>query len=162
MKLRSVISTAAMILSVQAVAADPEYVMSCEEIASRLEREVTAEARERYKDLRGSCLGVVDRDGALYLHTKMVVRRVSGSRVTIYVPANDTTIEVTPDSSARVILGGQKVRPRDLVRGQELNLYVSVDAITEPVIEEVLMPTEEEEELVPAPAAAAVALPTTG
>jgi hypothetical protein len=61
-----------------------------------------AAAKERFADLSGSCLGVVDRDGALYMHTKMVVRRVRGNKVTLYLPATDTTLEITPDSDARL------------------------------------------------------------
>jgi len=71
------------------------------------------------------------------------------------------------DANMRVDIAGQKVRPQHLTRGQELDLYVSVDRFTqpipagEPMINEVLMHTETEE-LAPAPAEEAVALPTTG
>jgi hypothetical protein len=47
-----------------------------------------------------------------------------------------------------------------LSRGQELNLYVPVSAITQPVIHEIAF--DDEEELTVVPAAAVAALPTTG
>ena len=90
------------------------------------------------------------------------MRRVRGNSVTLYIPANDSTITVSPDSDARVRIAGRKVRPRDLSRGQELNLYVSVDRFTQPVIDEIMLHTEEDEELVAAPAEPTPALPTTG
>lgn len=120
-----------------------------------------AAAKERFADLSGSCLGVVDRDGALYMHTKMVVRRVRGNKVTLYLPATDTTLEITPDSDARLLINGRKVRPRTLVRGQELSLYVSIDKFTQPIIDEIVLPTDTDE-LVAAPAQLVAALPTTG
>jgi hypothetical protein len=167
MKLVKMILVTSALLGTQAFAADPVYVMNCGDLVTKLNLEATAAAKERFRDLKGSCLGVVDRNGALYMHTKMVVRRVSGSSVTLYVPANDSTIVVKPDASMRVDIAGQKIRPRDLARGQELDLYVSVDRFTqaipagEPMINEILMPTETEE-LAPAPAEEEVALPTTG
>ena len=162
MKIKSAILAITLgAVSFQTIAADPDYVMSCEDVITQLNREVTDEGRARFADLAGSCLGVVDRDGALYMHTKMVVRRVRGNSVTLYIPANDSTVTVSPDSDARVEIGGRKMRPRDLSRGQELNLYVSVDKFTQPVIDEILLHTEDEE-MVSAPAEPTPALPTTG
>lgn len=63
MKLRTLVTLAAAVMSFQAMAAT-EYVMSCDDVISQLNREATAEAKERFADLSGSCLGVVDRDGA--------------------------------------------------------------------------------------------------
>lgn len=161
MKIRMLATAVAATISFQAFAEEQEYVMSCAELAADMSLEITDEGRERFANLAGSCMGIVDRDGALYMHTSMVVRRVRGNTVTLYIPANDTTIEVEPDSDARVDIGGQKMRPRDLSRGQELDLFVSVDKFTQPVLDEIMMPTESGE-LVPAAAAPAAALPTTG
>jgi hypothetical protein len=160
MKLRIALTAATALMTFNAIA-DNHYDMSCDDIATQLNREATEAGKERFADLAGSCLGVVDRDGALFMHTKMVVRRVRGNKVTLYIPANDSTIVVSPDSSARVMIAGRKVRPRDLARGQELNLYVSVDKFTQPVIDEILMQSSSDE-LVAAPAEKAMALPTTG
>jgi hypothetical protein len=159
MKLRIALTAATALMSFNAMA-EIDYVMSCEDVATQLNREATAAGKERFANLTGSCLGVVNRDGALYMHTKMIVRRVRGNKVTLYIPANDATVEVSPDSDARVLIAGRKVRPRDLTRGQELNLYVSVDKFTQ-TIDEIVMPSSSDE-LVSAPAEAAMALPTTG
>ena len=158
------IRTAMMLsmLVVSGTAFAQEYAMSCEDVISKLNREATAAAKERFADLAGSCLGVVDRDGDLYMHTNVVVRRATGRSVTLYVPATDRTFVVETDSSARVVVAGRKMRIRDLNRGQELSIYVSVDEFTEPVIDEVAFETEAEEELVVARATIARALPTTG
>jgi len=157
----TVLLTAAMFASSTAVA-QQDYVMSCSDVITKLNREATPEAKARFADLRGSCLGVVDLgDNNRYMHTKMIVRRSTRSKVTLYLPATDRTFDVTPDASARVLINGRKVRPRDLVRGQELDLYVSVDAFTREVIDEIALPTETEE-LVSSPAVLVPALPTTG
>jgi hypothetical protein len=157
--LRTVIFIFAGAISANVMAA--EYTMSCEEVITKLNREATDAAKARFADLSGSCMGVTERDGALYMHTKVVVRRVRGNRVTLYLPATDRTFEVTPDASSRVEIAGRKIRPRDLSRGQELNIYVSVDKFTEEIIDEIVFETEEEE-FVAAPAVIAPALPTTG
>ena len=135
--------------------------MTCDEVITKLNREVTGEAKERFADLEGSCLGVVDRDGELFMHTNVTVRRVTNSTVVLYVPATDRTFTVRPDSSSRVTVAGRKMRPRDLQRGQTLSIYVSVDQFTSPIIEEVAFVTETEE-IVVAPAVIVPALSTTG
>ena len=147
------------LLSTNALA--QEYVMSCDEVVTKLDREATAEAKERFADLRGSCMGVVDRDGELYMHTKLVVRRVRGDNITFYLPATDRTFTTRPDAAARANIAGRNVRARDLVPGQELNIYVSVSEFTQPVIRTVHWETETEE-IVAAPISTVAALPTTG
>jgi len=167
MKKVAAIALLASVFAVPAIAQDQEYVMTCDEVMTKLNREATAEAKERFADFKGSCMGVVDRDGALFVHTKMVVRRVSGNTVTLYLPATDSTVRVRPDSNSRVMIEGRKVRPRNLSPRQELDLYVSVDRFTqpipadEPMINEVMMLTEGDD-LVAAPAEEVQAMPTTG
>ena len=157
--IRTVMFTAVAVLSANAFAV--EYTMSCDDVITKLNLEATGEAKARFADLEGSCLGVVERDGNLYMHTKMVIRSVRGNNITIYLPATDRTFTVRPDTSSRVVIAGRKIRPRDLSRGQELNIYVSVDEFTQPIIDEVAFETEPDE-FVLAPAAMAAALPTTG
>ena len=147
-------------LSVNALAV--EYTMSCDEVITKLNREATEEAKARFADLEGSCMGVVERDGELLMHTKMVVRAVRGNEITIYLPATDRTFKVDADPKSRMVIAGRKVRPRDLNRGQELNIYVSVEEFTQPIIEEVVFETEEPEVLIVVVAVPAPALPTTG
>lgn len=151
----------AALMSFSVYAQEREYVMSCDEIVTQLNREATDEAKARFANLAGSCLGVVDRDGQLFMHTNVVVRRVRGNNVTLYLPATDRTFEVDADPSSRVVIAGRKVRPRDLSRGQELNIYVPVEEFTQPIIDEVAFVTEEDD-IVVAPAVVAAALPTTG
>jgi len=138
-----------------------EYVMTCDEIVTKLDREATAEAKARFADLRGSCLGVVDKNGELFMHTKMVVRRVRGNNVTIYVPATDRTFTVRPDMAARVNIGGNKVRARNLTQGQEMNLYISVAEFTQPIIHAIHWETDTDD-FVATPVVVEAALPTTG
>ena len=147
------------LLSTNALA--QEYVMSCDEVVTKLDREATAEAKERFADLRGSCMGVVDRDGELYMHTKLVVRRVRGDNITFYLPATDRTFTTRPDPAARANIAGRNVRARDMVPRQELNIYVSVSEFKQPVIRTVHCETETEE-IVAAPLSTVAAQPTTG
>jgi hypothetical protein len=51
---------------------------------------------------------------------------------------------VQADSSQRVLIGGKKTRVRDLVRGQEIRIYLSVSQFAKPDIEEVAFITEED------------------
>ncbi len=102
----------------------------------------TNEALERFPDLAGACEGIVDRDGELYAKFTAVVRRVSGNNVTLYLPATEHTFRVRPDSSHRVLVEGRKTRVRDLVRGQELHIYLAVNEFAKLDIEEVAFVTE--------------------
>ena len=96
------------------------------------------------------------------MHTEIVIRRVRGNVVTIYVPATDRTFEVNTQSNTRVKIGSNRVRVSTLSRGQALNIYVPVDEFTQPIIDEVAFETDVEDEIIIAPAVLAPALPTTG
>jgi hypothetical protein len=158
---RVVTTLAVALFSTNAMAV--EYSMTCDEVITKLNLEATAAAKERFADLKGSCLGVVDRDGDLYMHTQVVVRRSSAQRVTLYLPATDRTFDVTPDSGQRIPIAGRNVRVASLARGQELNIYISIDQFMQPIIEEVAFePVEEVDIIVVVPAVIAPALPTTG
>ena len=139
-----------------------DYVMSCDDVVEKLNREATAAAKDRFADLEGSCLGVVDRNGALYMHTSAVVRRAGKQSVTLYLPATDRTFKINPKPESRVIMDGRKVRPSTLRKGDKLDIYVSVDAFTKPVIQAVALPTGETGKIVEVPAERVAALPTTG
>jgi uncharacterized protein (TIGR03382 family) len=99
----------------------------------------SAEALERFKDLKGACEGVVERNGELYGLFKAIVRRSSSRSVVLYLPATDHTFTVEPQSDARVLLGGEKTRPRDLVRGQEIRIYLSVSSFATPDVQEIVL-----------------------
>ncbi len=120
----------------------------------------TSAAIERFPELIGACQGVVDINDALYGKFEAVVRRVSGRNVTLYIPAVDRTMRVSPPNNARVEIGGRKVRVRDLLRGQELSIYLAVSEFAEPVIDELAFLTEENT-IVSADAESVAALPTT-
>ena len=120
----------------------------------------TPEALERFPNLRGACEAVVERNGELYGQFKVVVRTGGSQRMTVYIPATDKTVTINPDPSARVLLDGRKVRPRDLRRGDEVSIYLSVAEFAEPAIDDVFMVTDAdvliEHDVVPT-----AALPTT-
>ena len=120
----------------------------------------TAEALERFPDLKGACEAVVERDGELYAKFVAVVRRANNRSVTLYLPATEHTFTVRPDSDARVLLGGRRSRIGDLVRGQEVRIYLSTSQLASPNIEEVTFVTEEQV-LVVQRVTPAAALPTT-
>ena len=125
----------------------------------------TPEAAARFADLRGACESIVEIDGRTYAKVRAVVRRASSSSVTLNIPATDHTFSLKPDPDRRVMIGNQRVRPRDLTRGQEINIYLPTDTFAEPNVTEVAM--VEEENVVPETVIATVeaepepALPTT-
>jgi hypothetical protein len=144
-----------------AVAVDPQRVGDCADFADRYQ--ATAEASERFAQLRGSCEGVYDIGGALYARAEMVVRSNRAGTLRLYLPASDQTVEVKPDMSRRVYVGGRKVRVRDLNRGDEIGLYLSLDRFAEDRVTEVAFATEEgaAEEVYVEPVQEVTALPTT-
>ncbi len=116
--------------------------ITCDDL--RVWLEPTPEALERFAELRGSCEGVVERNGKLYMMTTAIVRRSGNVTTTLYLPSTDHTFDVTPRPESRVILSGLKVRPRDLQRGQEINIYLPVDEFTQPRFYQVVMVTVED------------------
>ena len=127
------------VLAVNAWAEEPvTTALSCDDFKP------TAEALERFKNLKGACEAVVERNGELYGQFRAVVRRASSSSVVLYLPATDHTFTVTPESDARVLLGGRKVRTRELVRGQEIQIYLRVASFSTPDVEEISLVTDSE------------------
>ena len=102
----------------------------------------TEEARQRFPNLAGACEGIVERDGELYGLFRVEIRRVYGNRLTLHLPATDHTFTVSPDPSARVLVDGKKVRPRDLATRQEIRIYLSAREFAKPDVEEVAFVTE--------------------
>lgn len=121
---------------------------------------VKPEALDRFPNLKGACEAVVERDGELYGRFTAVVRRSGNRSLTLYLPATDHTFTVEPERDARVLVGGNKVRPRDLTRGQEIRIHLAVNAFARPDIEEIAFVTDAEI-LVPHPVTTVRALPTT-
>ena len=163
MKLFKTIVVACAFSAVTAYAVDPvKSDITCDQLADKYE--ATAEAKERFADLAGSCEAVYDINGSLYVRSHAVVRQVRGNKVRLYLPATDHTFEVSASSDGRVLVGGRKIRPRDLNRGDEIGIYLSVDKFAEEKVDEIAFATPEEhaEEIVIAPVEEVAALPTTG
>jgi len=159
--IKPIIFASSLAVAGPALAVDPQRLGDCADFADRYQ--ATAETRERFAQLRGSCEGIYDIDGAMYARAEMVVRSNRGGTVRLYLPATDQTVEVKPDMNRRVYVGGRKVRVRDLNRGDEIGLYLSMDRFFEERVTEVAFATEEgsAEEVYIEPVQEVTALPTT-
>ena len=163
MKLIKTIVVACAFSAVSAYAVDPVRTdMTCEQMGEQYA--VTAEAKERFADLAGSCEGVYDVDGSLYVRSQAVIRQKWGNKVRLYLPATDHTFEVQAQSDGRGWVGGRKMRVRDMNRGDEIGIYLSVDQFAEEKVDEIAFATEEDhaEEIVVVEIEEVEALPTTG
>ena len=147
-----VLSSMAMVSNFSHAAAPT--LLSCDDFRP------TSDAVNRFPELIGACQSVVEINGAQYAKFEAVVRRVSGRNVTLRIPAVNRTMRVSPPNNARVEIGGRKVRVRDLVRRQELSIYLAVTEFAEPVIDELAFLTDEDA-IVSADAESVAALPTT-
>jgi len=127
-----------VLMSAATVGAQEVSALTCDDFRP------TPEALERYPNLIGACESIVERDGELYGLFRVVVRRVRGNNVTLHLPATGKTFTVRPDASLRVIADGNKMRTRNLVRGQEIRIYLDVSEFAKPDIEEVAFITEED------------------
>ena len=151
--LKAILLIAALFATGTAAAQEPT-ALSCNDFRP------TPEAIERFPNLIGACEAIVERDGELFGLFRFQVRRVSGSRLTLYIPATDQTINVRPEVSQRVLVDGRKRRPRDLGAGDEIRIYLGVNQFATPDIQEVAFVTEEDV-IVEVPAEMVAALPTT-
>jgi hypothetical protein len=163
MKLIKTLVVACAFSAVSAYAVDPvRSETTCDQLGDKYE--ATAEAKERFSDLAGACEGVYDIDGKLYVRSQAVIRQVRGSKVRLYLPATDHTFEVKAQSDGRVWVGGRKMRVRDMSRGDEIGIYLSVDKFAEEKVDEIafVAPEESAEEIVVVEVEEVAALPTTG
>lgn len=163
MKLIRTLVAATAFCAVSAYAVEPvRSEITCAELGDKYE--ATAEAKERFADLAGACEGVYDVDGELYVRSQAVIRQKWGNKVRLYLPATDHTFEVQAQSDGRVWVGGRKMRVRDMNRGDEIGIYLSVDKFAEEKVDEIAFATEDDhvEEIVIAPVEEVEALPTTG
>ncbi len=103
----------------------------------------TPEAQERFPNLKGACERIVERDGELHAQFTAIVRRVRGNNLTLHLPATGHTFTYRPDSSQRVVVGGNRTSVRNLSRGQEIRIYLAVSEFAKPDIEEIAFVTEE-------------------
>jgi len=163
MKLTKTLAVVCVFCASSAYAVDPQKIdMTCEQLREKYE--ATPEAQERFADLKGSCEGVYTINGALYVRSQAVIRSKRGNKVTLYLPATDHTFEVTADPNRVVWVGGQKMRARDMNRGDEIGIYLSVDKLATERVDTIAFPTEDEavDEVVEMPLEEVAALPTTG
>jgi hypothetical protein len=165
MKLIKTIVVACAFGAMSAYAVDPvKSEVTCAQLGETYE--ATAEAVERFADLEGSCEGVYDIGGKMYVRSQAIIRQVRGNKVKLYLPATDHTFEVTAQPDGRVLVGGRKMRVRDMNRGDEIGIYLSVDKFAEEKVDEIAFATEvehvEEIVVVEIEEIEVVALPTTG
>lgn len=144
-----------------AYAVDPQRVAECADLRDTLEP--TAEALERFSNLQGACEGIYEINGARYARAQAVVRSKRGGTVTLYTPATDKTFQVEPDMSGRVWIGNRKIRVRDLNRGDEIGIYISLDKFFDDKVDEIALavPDDSAETHTIAAVAPVEALPTT-
>ena len=92
-----------------------------------------------------------------------MIRRASRGTVTLYLPATDRTFDATPDPSGRVWVGNRKMRVRDMNRGDEIGIYISIDKFFQDSVDEVAfaVPDDSAESHAIVPLAPAASLPTT-
>ena len=163
MKLIRTLVVASAFCAVSAYAVEPvRSEITCAELGDKYE--VTAEAKERFADLAGSCEGVYEINGKLYVRSQAVIRRLRVNKVQLYLPATDHTFEVQADQNGRVWVGGRKMRVRDMNRGDRIGIYISLDKFAQEKVDEIAFVTEEEhvEEIVVVEIVEIEALPTTG
>jgi hypothetical protein len=100
----------------------------------------TSEVTSVYPDIAEACQDVVEIDGERYAKIGVEVVRASNTSASFRIKHADGTYGPTHraelPSDWRARLDGRQVRARDLVRGQELNLYMPSDrweaAVTAP------------------------------
>jgi hypothetical protein len=164
MKLIKTLVVACAFSAVTAYAVEPvRSETTCAQLGEKYE--LTAEAKERFADLKGSCEGVYDINGHTYVRSQAVVRQKYGNAVRLYLPATDHTFEVKAEKDGMVWVGTRKMPVRDLSPRDEIGIYLSVDKFANEKVDEIAFATPDEspEEIVIAPIVEEVAaLPTTG
>jgi hypothetical protein len=113
-----------------------------------------------YPDIAETCRGVYEKDGKLYAKATVEVQRIRGNRITFRPVHTDGTKgeshSVTVPASFRAKIAGREYRASQLVRGQELNVYLPEDRFALAVYDEeapeedtelMMVDIEEEEEV---------------
>ena len=116
-----VLTSLMLVAPVAAAQAD----LTCDDIT------FTAAMREEFPDIDNACIDVVERDGRRLALVEIEILRVRRGNVTFRFKEADGTFGPTqvarPPGNMRVRIGNQRVRVRDLARGQELNIYLPAD-----------------------------------
>jgi hypothetical protein len=91
----------------------------------------SAEVLAQNPDIAQTCRTVYEKDGKLYAQAQIEVVRVRGNTMTFRTLHTDGTKgdsrSVTLDTSWRADIGGRQYRASDLMRGQQLNVYLPED-----------------------------------
>ncbi|MEM1113823.1 MAG: hypothetical protein AAGI11_18060 [Pseudomonadota bacterium] len=91
----------------------------------------SAEVLANNPDIGMTCQAVYEKDGKLFAKASIEVVRVRGNRMTFRTLHTDGTKgdsrSVTLDPSWRAEIGGRSYRASDLMRGQQLNVYLPED-----------------------------------
>ncbi len=115
----------ALALSAGQVAAQEESATTCADL------NWSAEVLAANPDIAQTCQAVYEKDGKLYAKASIEVVRVRGNRMTFRTLHTDGTKgdsrSIQLDSSWRADIGGRSYRASDLMRGQQLNVYLPED-----------------------------------
>ena len=91
----------------------------------------SAEVLAENPDIGMTCQAVYEKDGKLFAKASIEVVRVRGNRMTFRTLHTDGTKgdsrSITLDPSWRAEIGGRTYRASDLMRGQQLNVYLPED-----------------------------------
>ena len=91
----------------------------------------SAEVLAANPDIGISCQAVYEKNGSLFAKVSIEVIRVRGNRMTFRPLHTDGTKgdsrSIQLDSSWRAEIGGRSYRASDLMRGQQLNVYIPED-----------------------------------
>ena len=123
---KSITSTLiALALAAMAAPVSAQTDLSCADI------DFASAVRANYPDVDQACLDVVERNGELFAKTSVEVIRARGNNVTFKFQHADGSFGPVQtaqlDPSWRAAIEGRNVRARDLVRGQQLNVYLPQD-----------------------------------
>jgi len=106
----------------QALAQDE---LTCDDI------EWSSVVTDEYPNIANACDAVVEKDGKMYARVEVEVLRQRGNTLTFKVLNNDGTsggsYTQNVGTAWRATIGGQKMRARDLIRGQRMNVYMPHD-----------------------------------
>jgi hypothetical protein len=99
--------------------------LSCSDI------EWSSVVTDQYPSIADACDAVVMKNDKMFARIEVEVMRVRGRTLTFRIMNNDGSsggnYSQTVDTSWRAKIGGRSYRPRDLSRGQMLNVYMPGD-----------------------------------
>ena len=119
----ALIAGAAMLVMGQSALAQEE--LTCDDI------EWSSNVTDQVPTIADACDAVVMKNGKMFARVQVEVRRARGRNITFRILNNDGsfggTYTQTVDMNWRAKVGGQSLRSDELLRGQELNVYLPGD-----------------------------------